>query len=69
MCIQGVSDEFYVNEHLTMQNKLIYKEARRLAKLKQYKYVWTKNGEIFARKEDTSGVIIVKDTEGLKNIK
>ncbi|CAG9817180.1 unnamed protein product [Phaedon cochleariae] len=57
MEIEGVSDNFFINEHLTLHNKILYKEARLAAKQNKYKYSWTKNGMVFIRRDDTSRII------------
>lgn len=42
---------FYVNERLTRHNRQLFHKARAEAMLKQWKYVWTRDGCIYARKE------------------
>ncbi|CAH1977268.1 unnamed protein product [Acanthoscelides obtectus] len=64
-----VSVTVYVNEHLSLANKILFKEARTVAKNKKYKFVWTKGGQIFVRKDDTSKTIHISGAEATKNIK
>nr|XP_022905211.1 uncharacterized protein LOC111417224 [Onthophagus taurus] len=52
LAIRGVSDRCFINEHLTPANKVLFGRARRVAKEKNYKYVWTRNCQIFVRKSD-----------------
>lgn len=66
--IDGISDVLYMNEHLTQSNKLLYKEARKSAKEKSYKYVWVKNGRIFLRKDDRSRITVVTDLDCLSKL-
>lgn len=66
--IQGETKQVYINEHLTRKKKHILFEARRLKYEKQYKYLWTRNGKIFIRKEDNSGVINLNTIDDLKKI-
>ncbi|VEN42246.1 unnamed protein product, partial [Callosobruchus maculatus] len=54
MSITGLSDNIYINEHLTLVNKILFKEVRTVAKSKNYKYIWTKGGQIFVKKDDNS---------------
>nr|CAH7736544.1 unnamed protein product [Callosobruchus chinensis] len=67
--IGGLADAIYINEHLTLANKILFKEVRLATRNKSCKYTWTKNGSIFARKDDTSRIIHVNNTETTKNIK
>lgn len=43
----------YVSEHLTPKNKALLKKTKDKAKSVQWKYVWTKDGSIFMRKDET----------------
>lgn len=65
LSLEGVSDDFYVNEHLTLTNKILYKNARMAAKSKDYKYVWVKNGMIFCRKTDSSRILVIKNSDSI----
>lgn len=64
--IPGDTKPVYVNEHLTVYNKLLLKKCKELAKGKQYQYVWTKNGRVFARRNDTAPAILISREEDLK---
>ena len=65
--ISGPSHTIYVNEHLTLSNKILFRQCREAAKNK-YKYVWVKHGTILARKDDTSAVIAIRSAEDIKRI-
>lgn len=65
MQITGLSNEFFINEHLTLANKILYKATRSAAKTKNHKYTWVKNGWIFVRKDDSSRVIHISATGAL----
>lgn len=52
------NSKIYVNEHLTSVNKNLFWLARN-AKSMGFKFVWTKNGRIFLRKDETSRTIRV----------
>ncbi|VVC96928.1 unnamed protein product [Leptidea sinapis] len=60
LSITGSSHKIFVNEHLTLNNKQLFRECRERAKLHQFKYVWIKHGTILARKSDTSPVVAVR---------
>lgn len=68
MQIAGLSEGFYINEHLTLSNKILFRETRTVAKNKQYKYTWVKDGMIFVRRDDTSRIIHIKSIDVLKNL-
>lgn len=64
--IPGDSRPIYVNEHLTVFNKLLLKKCKEQAKNKQYQYVWSKNGKIFIRKNDTAPALLISKEDDLK---
>lgn len=53
----GPKQRIYVNEHLTPHNKRLLGAAIGKKREMSWKYVWTKNGSILARKTETSDVI------------
>lgn len=50
--LAGAPRRVYVNERLTRQNRQLFYRAREEARRQGYKYVWTRDGKIFARKDD-----------------
>lgn len=61
-------EKIYVNEHLTMYNKGLYKKCRDLAKIKQYNFVWIKNCRIYIRKNDISKHFFIDSEKDLAKI-
>lgn len=56
----GVSDEqrkFYINERLTKLNRRLFHKAREAGKECNWKYVWTKRGRTFVRREQGSPAV------------
>lgn len=51
----------YINEHLTKENNAIFRHARLSLREKGYKYIWTKNGQILAKKDDGSRIKVIKE--------
>lgn len=47
----------YINENLTRANKELYRLARLKGKEKGFKFVWTRNGRVLARKEEGRPII------------
>lgn len=69
LSIPGTPHDIYVNEHLTLKNKMMYRLCREEARKHNYKYVWVKNGVILVRQLDTSPVIAVRSPQDLSKIK
>ncbi|XP_049886801.1 uncharacterized protein LOC126381350 [Pectinophora gossypiella] len=65
--LQGLS-QIFVNDHLTVQNKMLLTDAKKIAKEHNYEYVWVKNSKIFARKNSSSKVIAIKGLKDLDKI-
>lgn len=51
MGLTGAAKLFYINERLTKHNRQLFYETRELAKRLEWKYVWTRDGKIYARQE------------------
>jgi prefoldin subunit 5 len=60
--------KIYVNDHLTLHNKGLLREAKALAKEKNCKYIWTRHCKILARKTDTSPIFRIKVKQDLLKI-
>ncbi|XP_059048645.1 uncharacterized protein LOC131843886 [Achroia grisella] len=58
--IVGNSRKIYINEHLTLQNKKLFRDCREAAKLHGYKFVWIKNATILVRKSETSPIFAIR---------
>ncbi|XP_045459285.1 uncharacterized protein LOC123669739 [Melitaea cinxia] len=64
----GNSSNVYFKEHLTRSNKALLQEAKKLAKEKNFSYVWIKNCTIMVRRTDTSPVLHILSNSDLKKI-
>ena len=60
--------ELFINENLTAYRKSLLFEARKLKKLHDYNYIWTKMGEVLIRKNSNSKVLKITTNEDLKLI-
>lgn len=58
----------FVNESLTPSRRRLLFQARTLQKEKAYKFLWTRNGKIFLRKEEGSHVKVVLTEEDLSKL-
>lgn len=64
----GADQKVYLNEHLTLKNKILYAETRRAKIEKNYKFVWVRNSTILARKSDDSRVLTIRTTADIEKM-
>jgi hypothetical protein len=57
----GVDSAVYINEQLTPYNKRLLWQAKQRGKEKHYKFIWTRNGKIFARSREEMGVVRLRN--------
>lgn len=67
--LSGECRKIYIREHLSFDCKQLYTAARKFAKENNYKFVWTKYGQIYMRKDENANAIRVKDSMFLNNFK
>lgn len=67
--ISGHPHTIYCNEHLTLANKILFRQCRETARKEDYKFVWVKHGNILMRKSETSPVIAIRSLQDLSKIK
>lgn len=66
--LTGEENEIFINEQLTqLKNNLFYK-ARELKKEYKYKFLWTRDGNIYIRKSETSTKLKINTTSDLDKI-
>lgn len=61
-------DTVYLNEHLTPFNKQLFWEAKIKSKECNYRFVWSKDGKIFVRKNEKDRAYRIRNEEDLKKI-
>ncbi|CAK1601496.1 unnamed protein product [Parnassius mnemosyne] len=64
----GPAKRFFVNEHLTPENKQLLKTVKSRAMAKSYKFVWVRNCHIFLRKNEESPAITINSVKDLLKI-
>lgn len=69
LSINGTPHNVYVNEHLTVKNKQLFRQCREKANNCNYKYVWIKRGTVLVRQSDNSPIFAVHNDLDLKKIK
>ncbi|KAL4720127.1 hypothetical protein ACJJTC_018334 [Scirpophaga incertulas] len=50
--LPGPPVRFYVNERLTRISRLVFRRAREEARRLSWRYVWSRDGRVFARRDD-----------------
>lgn len=68
IAVENISNKLFVNEHLTSKNKILLAKAKNTAKDKEFKYVWTKYGRVFMRRNDTSAIFKVNCETDLEKL-
>ncbi|XP_041973607.1 uncharacterized protein LOC121729227 [Aricia agestis] len=66
--IGGCKIPVFVSEHLTPSNKHLHAAARLKTKEAGFKFIWVRDGRIFARKNEQSKVLFIRDEDSLKLI-
>jgi len=62
---QGSENKIYINENLTKRTRDLYFQARIRGKELRFKYVWTKFGKIFMKKDDDDRAICILNYDDL----
>lgn len=62
------ADPIFVNEHLCPAKKKLLGAAIAQKKKNNWKFAWTKNGNIFIRKDETTRAVLVSKIEDLEKI-
>lgn len=63
------SQHIYINEHLTPYNQNLFYHTRKLAKEEKYKFAWTKDCQIYLKKNETAKLITIKNMRDLDQIR
>lgn len=67
--ISGTSSSIYLNEHLTLKKKQLFRKARDIAKRHQYKYVWVRNATILVREREGEPSFAIRGDRDLDKIR
>lgn len=59
----------FINDHLTVANKLLLSKTKSFAKERGFSYCWVKNCKILLRKDDNSPIKVIKTEANLLNLK
>lgn len=61
----GTKRRIFINEHLTLKKKMLFREARIAAQKHRFKYVWPKNGNIFVRHSEGAPAFILHSVDDI----
>ncbi|KAI5643162.1 hypothetical protein NE865_04884 [Phthorimaea operculella] len=62
------SERIYINDHLTGRNKELLSKTKKLAKSKNFDFIWVSHGKILVRRNVNSHIIHVKSEKDLSKI-
>ena len=62
------SNPIYINENLPKAQRVLFHSVRQFAKTHEYKHAWTRDGEIYIRKDDTAKVHNITNEDSLTNL-
>ncbi|KOB73826.1 Zinc finger DNA binding protein [Operophtera brumata] len=67
--IAGTPARIYLNEHLTLKHKRLFRMCREMAKNNHFKYVWIRHSSILVRERDDAPAIVIRTESDLGKIK
>lgn len=59
----------YINDHLAPHMKRLFGEVKSCAKQQQIKYVWSRDGKIYVKKDDNHKVLKINSIQDMNKIK
>lgn len=59
---------FYINERLTKTSRQIFAKAREAARIAKWRFVWTKEGRVYARWSESSKVLLLQSESDVDKI-
>lgn len=66
--ISGAPVKVYMNEHLTLKNKALFRKCREVASKNHFKFVWIKNATILVREREGMRATAILTDDDLKKI-
>ncbi|XP_077865439.1 uncharacterized protein LOC144352006 [Saccoglossus kowalevskii] len=66
--LRDTNNKIYINEQLTEKGKKLFHEANIKRKAAKWKYLWTDNGKILARKESGSLAVKISSLQDVQRI-
>ncbi|CAG5034797.1 unnamed protein product [Parnassius apollo] len=69
LAVPGTIYNVYINEHLTANNKQLFRLCRQQATKHNYKFTWIKHGTVLVRQTETPPMFAIRSEQDLKKIK
>lgn len=66
--VDGDSSRFYVNERLSRVNRMLFYKSREMARRLGWRYIWTRGGRIYARRDSGAPAQRVRVEEDLGKV-
>ncbi|XP_064292354.1 uncharacterized protein LOC128674402 [Plodia interpunctella] len=66
--LSGTCLNIYMNEHLTLNNKILFRQCREAAKKHNFKFVWIRHATVLARKSESSHVVAIRSANDIIKI-
>ncbi|KAJ8719765.1 hypothetical protein PYW08_011940 [Mythimna loreyi] len=67
--LSGKSLPIYMHEHLTLKNKILFRQCRDAAKANNYRFLWVKHGTILVREREGTKSFAIRSPEDIAKIK
>ncbi|XP_047028772.1 uncharacterized protein LOC124638524 [Helicoverpa zea] len=68
--LTGAPCRIYMNEHLTLRNKELFRKCREAAKSNKFKFVWVRNATVLVKESEDSSTYAIRSEEDIsKKIK
>ncbi|VVD04614.1 unnamed protein product [Leptidea sinapis] len=67
--ISGTPKPIYMNEHLTLEKKKLFRICRETAKKEKYQYVWIKHATILVRESNNHAAFAIRSQSDISKIK
>lgn len=66
--MHGCSQNIYINEHLTLKSKLLFRKTKEIAKQSGFKFIWIKHGIILVRKDVSTAAFAIRTESDLSRL-
>lgn len=63
----GTPCRIYLNEHLTLRNKELFRKCREAANSNKFKYVWVRNATVLVKESDDSSTFAIRTEDDISS--
>lgn len=65
--LSGTPSRIYMNEHLTLRNKELFRKCRAAAKSQKFKFVWVRNATILVKESEEAPTYAIRSEEDISS--